>query len=167
MTLSLRSSAFSNHEPIPERYTCDGDDVSPPLEWSGVPAKAKALALIVHDPHAHDPKQPEHMAVHWVLYDIPAAATGLPEGVSDRDYPLGTREGLNDLKRPGYRGPCPEAGRHHYIFKLYATDKVIADLGSATKEKVEAAIRGHILEHAELVGTYERQTARIPRSHRA
>jgi Raf kinase inhibitor-like YbhB/YbcL family protein len=166
MPLSLRSPAFGNHEPIPERYSCDGDDVSPPLAWSGVPAKAKSLALIVHDPHAREPEQPEQTYVHWVLYDIPASATGLPERASGRELPLGTREGLNDLKRPEYRGPCPEAGRHHYIFKLYATDKVFDDISNPTKERVEAALRGHILEHAELVGTYERQAVRIPRSHR-
>lgn len=113
--------------------------------------------LIVDDPDAPDPRAPKRVYVHWVLYDIPPTATGLPEGVSAEELPAGTREGLNDWKRTGYGGPCPPTGRHRYFFKLYALDTVLPDLGPATKADIEAAMRGHVLEQAELVGTYERE----------
>jgi Raf kinase inhibitor-like YbhB/YbcL family protein len=156
MSLSLRSPAFHHHGAIPRRYTCDGDDISPPLEWSGVPPSAESLVLIVDDPDAPDPRAPKRVFVHWVLYDIPPTTTGLPEGVSAEELPAGTREGLNDWMRTGYGGPCPPIGRHRYFFKLYALDTVLPDLGPATKADIEAAMRGHVLQHAELVGTYER-----------
>jgi hypothetical protein len=156
VSLSLRSPAFHHHGAIPRRHTCDGDDISPPLEWSGVPPSAESLVLIVDDPDAPDPKAPKRVFVHWVLYDIPPTTTGLPEGVSADELPAGTREGLNDWKRTGYGGPCPPIGRHRYFFKLYALDTVLPDLGPATKTDLEAAMRGHVLERAELVGTYQR-----------
>jgi Raf kinase inhibitor-like YbhB/YbcL family protein len=157
MSLSLRSPAFSPDGEIPRRYTCDGDEVSPPLEWSGVPPSAKSLTLLVDDPDAPDPKGPTRVFVHWVLYDLPPTTTGLPEGVSDKDLPVGAHLGLNDNMRRGFSGPCPPVGRHRYFFKLYALDTVLPDLGPATKAHVEAAMRGHVLEHVELIGTYARQ----------
>lgn len=155
MPLTLTSSAFSPGGPIPTRYTCEGDDVSPPLAWTGVPERATHLALIVDDPDAPDPAAPKMVYVHWVLYDIPATATGLPEAVTPAQLPAGARRGKNDFGNTSYGGPCPPIGRHRYFFKLYALDAPLGDLGAATKAAVEQAMRGHILEHAELIGTYQ------------
>lgn len=154
MTLRLSSPAFQHNDSIPAQYTCDAEDRSPPLEWGGVPPGAESLALIVDDPDAPDPKAPKTVYVHWVLYDIPPSATGLPENATA--LPPGAREGTNDWNRTGYGGPCPPIGRHRYFFKLYALDSLLGDLGPATKAELENAMRGHILEQAELVGTYER-----------
>ena len=156
MSLTLTSSAFSQNGEIPGKYTCDGKDISPPLAWSGLPEGTKSLALIVDDPDAPDPATPKMTWVHWVLYNIPPGTTGLPEGVKSGDLPKGTREALNDWKRTGYGGPCPPIGRHRYFLKLYALDVVLPDLGKATKQEVEKAMKGHILASAELVGTYKR-----------
>jgi hypothetical protein len=156
MSLTITSSAFSQNGEIPAKYTCDGKDVSPPLAWSGLPAGTKSLALIVDDPDAPDPAAPKMTWVHWVLYNIPPGATGLPEGVKSGELPKGTKEGLNDWKRTGYGGPCPPIGRHRYFLKLYALDVVLPELGKATKQDLERAMRGHVLVSAELVGTYKR-----------
>ena len=156
MSLSLTSSAFQHQGEIPSRFTCEGDDVSPALSWSGVPREARSLALLVDDPDAPDPKAPRMTWVHWVLYNLPVAATGLPEGVSSRDLPEGTREGTNDWKRTGYGGPCPPVGRHRYFFKLYALDTELPDLKGPAKARLEEAMEGHVLARAELVGTYEK-----------
>jgi len=156
MPLEISSSAFAPMGAIPKRFTCDGDDLSPPLAWTGVPAGAKSLALIVDDPDAPDPKAPRMTWVHWVLYDLPAAASGLAEAVASADLPAGAREGLNDWKRTGYGGPCPPIGRHRYFFKLYALDATLGDLRRPTKAKLEAAIDGHVMARAELIGTYQR-----------
>jgi Raf kinase inhibitor-like YbhB/YbcL family protein len=154
MSLTLTSPAFAAGGEIPTRYTCEGDDVSPPLAWSTPPAGTKSLALIVDDPDAPDPDAPKMTWVHWVVYDLPATADGLPEGVAARALPAGTREGLNDWKRSGYGGPCPPVGRHRYFHKLYALDTVLPDLGRPDKVALERAMRGHILARAELLGTY-------------
>jgi Raf kinase inhibitor-like YbhB/YbcL family protein len=154
MALQLSSPAFTHNGPIPTQYTCDADDRSPPLEWTGVPPGAKSLALIVDDPDAPDPKAPKMVYVHWVLYDMPPSTTGLPESAAS--LPAGTREGTNDWKRTGYGGPCPPIGRHRYFFKLFALDTMLGDLGAATKAELEAAMRGHILDQGELIGTYAR-----------
>jgi Raf kinase inhibitor-like YbhB/YbcL family protein len=156
MSLTLTSPVIRHDENIPARYTCDGDDVSPPLSWSGVPAGARSLALIVDDPDAPDPKAPRMTWVHWVLYNIPPGATALAEGLDAKDLPKGTLEGVNDWKRTGYGGPCPPIGRHRYFHKLYALDTVLPDLGRPTKAKLEDAMRGHVLMQAELIGTYQR-----------
>jgi Raf kinase inhibitor-like YbhB/YbcL family protein len=155
MALAIKSTAFAPNGAMSITYTCEGDDVSPALEWSGVPERAKSLALIVDDPDAPDPAAPKMVYVHWVLYDIPPSATSLPEGVKPAQLPKGAREGKNDFGKVGYGGPCPPIGRHRYFFKLYALDSVLGDLGQATKADVEAAMRGHVLEHAEVVGTYQ------------
>lgn len=156
MALTLRSPAFPPGGDIPAEHTCDGRDRSPPLEWSGAPPGTRSFALIVDDPDAPDPKAPKTTWVHWVLYDIPATATGLPAGADARSLPPGTREGLNDWKRTGYGGPCPPVGRHRYFHKLYALDTVLGDLGRPTKAKLEAAMKGHVLTQAELMGRYQR-----------
>ena len=154
MPLSLLSPAFGDHAPIPEQYTCDGADAAPPLGWSGAPAHTAAYALVVDDPDAPDPDAPRRTFVHWVLYNIPPSATGLAEGVAAAELPPGTGEGVNDWKRTGYGGPCPPIGRHRYFFKLYALDTPLGDLGTPTKSDVERAMQGHVLEMAQLVGTY-------------
>jgi Raf kinase inhibitor-like YbhB/YbcL family protein len=154
--MRLTSPAFPHQGAIPAVYTCDGEDVSPPLAWSDVPANAKSLALIVDDPDAPDPKAPKMTWVHWVLYNLPRGDGGLPEGVTSADLPPGAREGLNDWKRTGYGGPCPPIGRHRYFFKLYALDTVLPDLRHPTKAALEKAMKGHVIAQAELIGTYER-----------
>jgi len=156
MSLTLNSPAIRQNGEIPAHYTCDGDDVSPPLSWSGVPAGAKSLVLIVDDPDAPDPKAPRMTWVHWVMYNIPPGTTGFAEGVAAKNLPEGTLEGINDFKRTGYGGPCPPIGRHRYFHKLYVLDTVLPDLGRPTKAKLEGAMRGHILMQAELIGTYQR-----------
>lgn len=157
MALTITSSAFDNGGHIPRTYTCEGQDVSPPLHWTGVPGKTRSLVLIVDDPDAPDPKAPRMTWVHWVLYNIPPHAEGLPEAVSASGLPAGTQEGMNDWHRTGYGGPCPPIGRHRYFFKLYALDAVLEGLKKPTKAKVEAAMEGHVLEQTELVGTYQKE----------
>jgi Raf kinase inhibitor-like YbhB/YbcL family protein len=154
MALALTSTAFQPSGAIPPVYTCQGKDISVPLEWSGLPAGTRSLALIVDDPDAPDPAVPKMTWVHWVLYNIPPAATGLPEGVHARSLPAGTLEGSNDWGRTGYGGPCPPVGRHRYFFKLYALDVVLPDLGTPDKKRLERAMKGHVLAQQELVGTY-------------
>jgi hypothetical protein len=156
MSLTLTSPAFAPGGEIPALFTCEGRDVSPALAWTGVPAAARSLVLIVDDPDAPDPRAPKMTWVHWVLYNLPPTSSGLVEGIATRDLPAGTKEGVNDWKRTGYGGPCPPIGRHRYFHKLYALDVVLGDLGAATKPQVEAAMKGHVLAQAELVGTYEK-----------
>jgi hypothetical protein len=154
MALSLTSLAFADGEAMPRRYTCDGDDVSPPLAWSGLPDGTWSLVLIVDDPDAPDPKAPRMTWVHWVLFNLPPDAEGLAEGVME--LPPGTEAGLNDWKRLAYGGPCPPIGRHRYMHKLYALDSTLTGLDRPTKADVERAMQGHVLAEARLVGTYEK-----------
>jgi Raf kinase inhibitor-like YbhB/YbcL family protein len=156
MSLAITSSAFAPSTEIPSKYTCEGEDVSPPLAWSGAPASAKSYALIVDDPDAPDPQAPKMTYVHWVLYDIPASITSFDEGASTH-LPAGARDGTNDWKRTGYGGPCPPTGRHRYFFKLYVLDTMLGDLGSPTKAALEQAMKGHTLVRGELVGTYQKK----------
>ena len=156
MTFSLSSAAFEHEDEIPAVYTCDGEDVSPPLRWSDVPDRARSLALIAADPDAPDPKAPKTTWVHWVLYDLPADSSGLTERMQSEQLPHGTREGLNDWKRTGYGGPCPPIGRHRYYFRLYALDTVLGDFGRPTRAELERAMRGHVRAEAVLMGTYRR-----------
>ena len=155
MTLTLTSSTFAHQSEIPTRHTCEGDDVSPPLVWSGLPDGTESLALIVDDPDAPDPAAPKRVYVHWVLYNLPPNATGLPEGA--RPLPTGTLDGTNDWQRTGYGGPCPPIGRHRYFFKLYALDTLLPDLGRPTKATLEKAMAGHVIAEAQLVGTYQKK----------
>lgn len=152
MDLTLTSSAFVQNEPIPRLYTCQGRDISPPLAWTGVPATAKSLVLIVDDPDAPDPAHPRTTWVHWLLYNLPVDCTALPEAV--KTLPAGTLEGINDWKRTGYGGPRPPIGRHRYFFKLYALDCVLPDLRFPTKSVLEGAMQGHVIAEAQLIGTY-------------
>jgi Raf kinase inhibitor-like YbhB/YbcL family protein len=156
MPLTLSSTAFTHNGGIPARYTCEGDDITPALDWENIPANTRSLVLIVDDPDAPDPEAPQRTWVHWVLYNLPPEATGLPEGTASADLPAGTGEGLNDWNRPGYGGPCPPVGRHHYFHKLYALDTRLPEMGSPTKADIEAAMAGHIIAQTELVGTYEK-----------
>ncbi len=156
MALEIHSTAFAPGGAIPSKYTCEGRDVSPPLAWSGAPQGTRSLVLIVDDPDAPDPKAPKMTWVHWVLANLPADSTGLAEGVSSSALPGGTIEGTNDWGRAGYGGPCPPIGRHRYFHKLYALDVELAGLRNPTKAQLEAAMKGHVLAHAELVGTYQK-----------
>ena len=152
--MQLTSTAFTDGAPIPAKYTCEGQDVSPPLKWSGVPAEAKSLALIADDPDA-----PVGTWVHWVLYDLPPAVAELSEDVpKTQTLRGGARQGHNDFNRPGYGGPCPPPGKpHRYFFKLYALDKTLDLQPGATKKDLERAMADHLLAQAQLMGTYQRR----------
>ena len=156
MSLILKSSAFEHGAGIPEQYTCCGEDISVPLQWEGVPETARSLALIVDDPDAPDPDAPKMVWVHWVVCNIPPDLNGLAEHITSETCPPGVIEGINDWQRPGYGGPCPPIGRHRYFHKLYALDTVLEGLQQPTKADVEAAMQGHILAQAELVGTFQK-----------
>ena len=153
MTISIRSSVFQEGGMIPAKYTCDGDDVSPPLEWTGVPEGTKSLALICDDPDA-----PTGTWVHWVLWNIPPDMPGLAEDVPrDPQLPDGSRQGICDFRHPGYGGPCPPGGVHRYYFKVYALDTTL-DLPSSTrKADLLKAMKGHILTEGQLMGQYRRR----------
>lgn len=156
----LSSPCFSHNQPIPAKFTCEGQDVSPALKWDGAPAGTKSFAIVCDDPDAQ--RVAGFAWVHWVIWSIPATATGLPENVARTDIvPAigGARQGEDSSSRLGYGGPCPPRGRgvHHYRFKTYALDMEPALKPRATKQQLEEAMRGHILAMAELVGTYQRE----------
>jgi Raf kinase inhibitor-like YbhB/YbcL family protein len=150
---TLSAPAFDPGGQIPSRYTCDGADQSPALTWHGGPSGTKSFALIVDDPDA-----PAGTWVHWVVYDLPAETTALPEGVVKSDaLPNGGKQGSNDFRKVGYNGPCPPPGKpHRYFFKLYALDGPIGLQPRATKTQVLRAIEGHVLGQTEMIGTYKR-----------
>jgi Raf kinase inhibitor-like YbhB/YbcL family protein len=154
MGLSITSEAFEAGGEIPRKYTCDGEDLAPPLAIDGIPDGVRSLALIVDDPDAPDPAAPQRVFVHWVLYDLPPAATALPEGPGEA--PAGARAGTNDWGRTRYGGPCPPIGRHRYFFKLYALDMALGDLEAPTKARLLEAMEGHVVARTELMGTYRR-----------
>jgi len=156
MAFKLRSSAFDNGAEIPARYTCKGDDVSPPLSWEAVPEATRSLVLIVDDPDAPDPAAPKVVWVHWVLCNIPPDINSLAEHITSATLPAGAIEGINDWQRLGYGGPCPPIGRHRYFHKLYALDIVLKDMSKPSKALVEAAMQGHIIEQTELIGTCQK-----------
>ena len=154
MQFKITSQAFSASQRIPSKYTCDGQDISPDLEWTGAPANTKSFALICDDPDA-----PVGTFNHWVLYGLPANVTKLPEGLarqSEVKQPA-CRQGNNDFGRPGYGGPCPPRGSHRYYFKLYALDTDLTLSPNFRKRDLETAMKGHVLAHTELMGTYERK----------
>jgi len=157
MSFTLTSPAFPHNGEIPRRFTCEGEDVSPPLAWSGTPEGTKSFALIVDDPDAPDPSAPQMTWVHWVLYNLLSSARELEEEIVSEELPVGAEDGQNDWKNLGYDGPCPPIGRHRYFHKLYALDLVLPDLGTPTKSELESAMEGHVLAQAELVGTYEKK----------
>lgn len=152
--MQLMSTAFSDGNEIPTRYTQDGSDVSPPLTWSDVPPGTKSLALIVDDPDAPDPEAPKRTWVHWVVANLPPENTALEEGAKE----TGGTIGLNDWNRERWNGPLPPKGRHRYMFKLYALDERL-ELPKVTKKEVERAMKGHVLAEATLTGTYQRREA--------
>jgi Raf kinase inhibitor-like YbhB/YbcL family protein len=156
MTLAIISSAFDDGGPIPREYTCEGNDTSPSLAWSGVPDGARSLVLIVDDPDAPDPQAPKMTWVHWVLYNLPPDTSGLSAEMTAAQLPSGTGEGLNDWQRLGYGGPCPPIGRHRYFHKLYALDTTLPAMEQPTKAQVEAAMDGHVIASAQLIGTYQK-----------
>jgi len=150
--IKLASTAFKEGQPIPRTYTCDGVNVSPPLEWSGVPKTARTLAVICDDPDA----SPETW-VHWVLYNLPADNIGMVESLPAAEKLLaGGFQGTNDFKKIGYGGPCPPSGTHHYYFKIYALDSELSLNAGATKAELLKAMEGHILLQGQLMGTYTR-----------
>jgi Raf kinase inhibitor-like YbhB/YbcL family protein len=153
MSFSVRMDAFRNGGEIPGKYTCSGANVSPALNWSAVPQGARSLALIVDDPDA-----PGGTWTHWVIWDIPAQAAGLPEGVPSQEALTdGTREGKNDFGRIGYGGPCPPPGKQHrYFFRLYALDKVLELKAGSERPDLEDAMKRHVLTQAEWMGTFRR-----------
>lgn len=154
MSIPISSPAFQEGKPIPTQYTCDGEDLSPPLKWSKVPEGTKSLALISEDPDA-----PAGIWVHWVLYNLPPTITELPEGMPTQEVlPNGAKQGINDFKRIGYGGPCPPPGKpHRYFFKLYALDTELDLKPGATKQELLRAMEGHILAEGQLMGTYQRR----------
>jgi len=156
MTLILKSTAFTEGESIPIQYTCEGEDFSPPLSWDHVPNGTRSLVLIVDDPDAPDPQAPKMTWVHWLLYNLPPDTTHLAEDMSPEELPPGTLEGTNNWQRTGYGGPCPPIGRHRYFHKLYALDTRLEDMNEPTKDQLEAAMHGHIIAQAHLVGTYQK-----------
>ncbi len=153
MTLSITSKAFTEGGMIPMKYTCDGEDVSPPLAISGVPEKTKSLALISDDPDA-----PRGTWVHWVLYNLPTGTSELPEKMATKEIlESGARHGFTDFGSFGYGGPCPPGGTHRYFFKIYALDVVLNLSGKITKKDLVAAMQGHILAEGQLMGKYKRK----------
>jgi Raf kinase inhibitor-like YbhB/YbcL family protein len=154
MLFTLTSSAFAHDRPIPALYTCDGEDRSPPLAWSGVPPGTQSFVLMIDDPDAPDPQAPKLTWVHWLLYNLPASTDRLDAGC--QTLPPGTKLGLNNWHRTAYGGPCPPIGRHRYFHKLYALDMLLPDLHHPTQAQLIQAMGEHILGQAELVGTYQR-----------
>jgi len=153
MSFTLTSSAFTEGGAIPSVYTCEGKDLSPPLAWTDPPAGTNSLALISDDPDA-----PGKTWVHWVLYNLPPSTRRLPEAFpSDEERPDGARQGTTDFGRVGYGGPCPPSGTHRYFFKLYALDAMLPLAPGATKPQLEAAMKGHLLAEAQLMGTYRKK----------
>jgi hypothetical protein len=154
MNLKITSTAFNEGQTIPEKYTCQGSDISPPLQWTNAPANAKSFALICDDPDA-----PVGTWVHWVAYDLPAGTSALPEDVAKTQSIAGNaKQGLNDFRRVGYGGPCPPPGKpHRYFFKLYALDEMLNLKPGATKKDLLRAMEGHVLAEGQLMGTYQRR----------
>jgi Raf kinase inhibitor-like YbhB/YbcL family protein len=154
MAIKMTSTAFADGQPVPTRHTCDGDDLSPSLAWTGIPDGTKSIALIADDPDA-----PAGTWVHWVLYNLPATATELPEGVAKTEaLDNGAAQGTNDFKRIGYGGPCPPPGSpHRYFFKLYALESRLELAPGATKQQLLEALDGHVIAEGQLMGTYKRK----------
>ena len=155
--MKLTSSAFAAGTPIPAKFTCEGQDVSPALAWQNPPRGVRSYVLIVDDPDAPDPAAPQRTWVHWLLYNLPAETAGLPEGLTSDHLPAGTLEGRNDWNRTGYGGPCPPIGRHRYFHKLYALDTMLPDLGNPDRAALVAAMEGHVIDEAQLMGTYQKR----------
>lgn len=154
--LRITSSAFQSMGSIPKKYTCEGGETSPPLEWDGAPAGTKSFVLIEDDPDAPDPAAPKRVWVHWVVYAIPAGTARLPEGASSSGMSHGVKVGKNDFGKTTYGGPCPPIGKHRYFHRLYALDTTLELSGTPARTDVDAAMKGHVLAEATLVGTYQK-----------
>lgn len=152
--MQLTSAAFKNNESIPEQYTCEGKNISPPLAWSGAPAGTRSFVLIVDDPDA-----PHGVWTHWVVFDLPADTTALAEDTPKSQSITGdAKQGTNDFKQVGYGGPCPPPGKpHRYFFKLYALDTTLDLKPGSSKNQVEAALAQHVLAQGQLIGIYQRK----------
>lgn len=157
MPFRLNSPSFEAGGDMPRRHTCEGTDTSPPLEWSAPPSGTRSLALVVLDPDAPDPDAPRMTWVHWVLWDLPPDLRALPEGVRAGALPPGAHQGLNDWHRTGWGGPCPPIGRHRYVHRVHALDRVLGGIHPSTWPELERAMAGHVLATAELVGTYRKE----------
>jgi hypothetical protein len=152
--LTLTSPAFVADAAIPAKYSCEGQNESPPLAWSGAPPGTRSLALIVQDPDAPDPAAPTKVVTHWVIYNLPPTAEAIGEGGSN--LPAGAEQAKNEKGDDGYMGPCPPKGRHRYFFKLYALDTVLHELSAPTEKDIEQALQGHVVGTGELVGTFQK-----------
>jgi len=154
MSIQVTSAAFADGQSIPAKYTCDGSDISPPLQWTNAPPNAKSFALVADDPDA-----PVGTWVHWVIYDLPAGTGALPENVAKSQFAAGNaKQGINDFRRIGYGGPCPPPGKpHRYFFKLYALDMLLDLKPGLGKKDLLKAMEGHVLAQGQLMGTYQRQ----------
>lgn len=151
--MDVTSKAFQNGGSIPSKYTCDAENISPPLAWHGAPGTTKSYALIVHDPDA-----PRGDWVHWVIYHLPANQSELSENIPAQEtLPSGAMQGRNDFRNIGYGGPCPPSGTHHYHFRLYALDSMLPLHAGATRQELEKAMHGHIVAETLLIGTYQRR----------
>jgi Raf kinase inhibitor-like YbhB/YbcL family protein len=155
--MKIYSSVFGDGQAIPSIYTCEGQDISPPLSWEDIPQNAKSLVLIVNDPDAPDPKAPKMVWDHWVLYNIDPKSSGLAQNVQKPDLPAGTLCGLNSWKKESYGGPCPPIGRHRYYHRLYALDIVLNDLASPNTAALREQMKNHVIAEAVLMGTYEKR----------
>jgi Raf kinase inhibitor-like YbhB/YbcL family protein len=157
MPLTLTSPAYAEDADIPARYTSDGEDLSPPLAFAGLPTGTASLALIIEDPDAPDPAAPQRTWVHWIVYNIPATTRALAENAARRGLPPGAHTGRNDWGRRGYGGPSPPIGRHRYVHRLLALDTLLEDLDGPDRAALERAIAGHVLEEARLTARYARR----------
>ncbi|EMG36452.1 phospholipid-binding protein, PBP family [Desulfocurvibacter africanus PCS] len=149
--MRIASPAFENGQPIPEKHSCDGEDVSPALTWDDVPQSAKSLTLVVEDPDA-----PRGTWDHWIVFNIPPVVKGLREGAGAGNLPGQALHGRNSWTRNNWGGPCPPSGTHRYFFKLFALDAMLDLSQGASKAELLEAMDGHILDKAELMGTYKR-----------
>jgi Raf kinase inhibitor-like YbhB/YbcL family protein len=154
MALTLTSPAFPTNSPIPSQYTCDGANISVPLQWSGAPSQTQSFVIICEDPDVPTSLRPDGMYDHWVLFNIASTVSMLPENM--QGLPQGATQGVNTSKKLGYTGPCPPDRQHRYFFKIFALDSTLDLPQGTTKAEVVAACQGHILDQAELMGVYNR-----------
>lgn len=154
--MEIDSNVFEFSGNIPVVYTCEGEDISPPLNFRNVPEQAKSLVLIMEDPDAPDPKAPQMTWDHWILYNMPSTLKGLAEKSNSGNLPEGTLSGLNSWNKTGYGGPCPPIGRHRYYFKLYALNIKLPDLNNPNKQQLLAAMKDHVIDKAQWMGTYQK-----------
>ncbi len=156
MPLRLTSPRYQDGQAMPRDLSCEGEELSPPLQWYDLPEGTVSLALVIEDPDAPDPAHPQRTFTHWVVYNLPPNAAGLEQGAASDGLPAGAAHGRNDWGNTDYGGPCPPIGRHRYIHRLYALDTKLETLDAPTRQELQDAMSGHILEEADLVATYEK-----------